>query len=153
MFSQVSWYLARPLSIRKLGTYLVLEPIFQDEAAARKHLEHLRWPKGAICPKCGKARNVKQLGEGCMGEGWYHCRSCRRKFTVRVGTVFGRSHIPLHKWLLAEELITLSFRHGQQPTASWLHKQLGITYRSARLLVDRWNLYVPNGGPLWWVAP
>jgi transposase-like protein len=88
-----------------------------------------------------------------MGEGWYHCRSCRRKFTIRVGTMFGRSHIPLHKWLLAQELINSAHRHGQQPTASWLHKQLGITYRSARLLVVRWNLYVPNAGPLWWVTP
>jgi len=88
-----------------------------------------------------------------MGEGWYHCGLCRRKFTVRVGTAFERSHIPLRKWLLAEHLINKNFADGQGTTAFQLHKRLQITYRSARLLVDRWNEYVPKGWPLWWAKP
>ena len=43
-----------------------------------------------------------------MSKGWYHCRECRKKFTVRVGTIFERSHIPLDKWLLGFHLMAAS---------------------------------------------
>lgn len=85
-----------------------------------------------------------------MGEGWYHCRSCRRKFTVRIGTIFEHSKIPLHKWLYA-----LMFWRTDSPSggASDLSRRLDITYRSARLMMDRIEEYRrPGGPPMFWAS-
>ena len=110
-------------------------PIFHDEDAARAHLEALRWPNGATCPFCGKVETVKALPtEGAMGAGWYHCRECRKKFTVRVGTLYERSKIALHKWVLATHLLTAS-KKGM--SAHQLHRMLGITYKSAWFMAHR----------------
>ncbi len=69
-------------------------------------LKRVRWPNGPVCPYCGQiGEKVKALGGKSMGPGWYHCGDCRKKFTVSVGTVYERSHILLHKWLLAFRLV------------------------------------------------
>ncbi len=81
-------------------------PIFTDKTKAREYLEAQRWPNGPYCPFCGQFETVKAPPpKGSMGKGWHHCRECRKKFTVRVGTIFERSHIPLHKWLLGFHLM------------------------------------------------
>ena len=69
-----------------------------------------------------------------MGPGWYHCGECRKKFTVRVGTVFERSHILLHKWLLGFRLYCASKKGF---SAHQLHRTLNITYRSAWFMAHR----------------
>jgi transposase-like protein len=112
----------------------LLNPIFNDETAARMHLESIRWPDGPICPYCGVADETKSLGGKSMGEGWYHCTACRRKYTVRVGTVYERSHIPLHKWVLATHLMAAS---KKGISAHQLHRMLGITYKSAWFMAHR----------------
>src|SRR5690349_19884383 len=89
-------------------TYDLDNPAFKDEEAARKWLEASRWPNGPVCPFCKKPDDVKPLGGKSMGAGWYHCAECREKFTVRVGTLYERSHIALHKWLLATHLLCAS---------------------------------------------
>jgi len=76
-------------------------PAYQDEDKARECIEASRWPDGPVCPFCNGQEGVKKLGGKSMGAGWYHCQPCREKFTVRVGTLYERSHIPLRKWLLA----------------------------------------------------
>jgi transposase-like protein len=70
--------------------------------------EAIRWPQGATCPKCGKVDTVAPLGGESMGPGWYWCSPCRFKFTVRVGSVLERSHIPLHKWMIGFRLYASS---------------------------------------------
>lgn len=112
----------------------LLNPIFNDETAARMHLEALRWPDGPVCPYCGVAEETKTLGGKSMGEGWYHCTACRQKYTVRVGTVYERSHIPLHKWVLATHLMAAS---KKGISAHQLHRMLGITYKSAWFMAHR----------------
>ena len=67
-------------------------PAFTDEDSARKVIEASRWPNGATCPHCGLSETVSKLGGKSMGPGWYHCRQCREKFTVRTGTLYERSH-------------------------------------------------------------
>jgi transposase-like protein len=110
-------------------------PIYHDEDAARKHLERLRWPDGTICPYCDQRDTVKPLPpKGSMGKGWYHCSDCRRKFTVRVGTVYERSHIPLHKWVYANHLL-VSSKKGM--SAHQLHRMLGVTYKTAWFMAHR----------------
>jgi transposase-like protein len=69
-----------------------------------------------------------------MGKGWYYCSDCQDKFTVRVGTLYERSHIPLHKWLLATHLI-VSSKKGM--SALQLSRMLGITYKSSWFMCHR----------------
>src|SRR6185312_2082771 len=109
-------------------------PAFTNEDKAREFLEASRWPEGPVCPHCGQMETVKALGGKSMGAGWYHCNDCREKFTVRVGTLYERSHIPLHKWLLATHLLTSS-KKGM--SAHQLHRMLGITYKSAWFMAHR----------------
>jgi transposase-like protein len=109
-------------------------PAYHDDDEARKFLENIRWPDGPFCPFCGSPDDVKALGGESMGPGWYHCAECRRKFTVRVGTVFERSHIQLHKWLLGFRMYASSKKGF---SAHQLHRTLGITYRSAWFMAHR----------------
>ena len=120
---------------------------FKNEDAARKMLEASRWPNGPVCPFCKSGERVEALGGKSMGKGWYHCNECREKFTVRVGTLYERSHIPLHKWLLATHLLTSS-KKGM--SAHQLHRMLGITYKSAWFMAHRIReaMKETNTGPM-----
>jgi transposase-like protein len=113
---------------------LLSDPAFHDEDAARAYLEEVRWPDGPFCPFCGALDTVKPLGGPSMGLGWYYCAACQDKFTVRVGSIFERSHIPLHKWLLAFRLMASS---KKGVSAHQIHRTLGITYKSAWFLMHR----------------
>jgi transposase-like protein len=109
-------------------------PAYTQEDEARQFIEAILWPEGAYCPFCGTSDHVKALGGQSMGPGWYHCGECRKKFTVRVGTVFERSHIPLNKWLLGFRLYAGSKKGF---SAHQLHRTLKITYRSAWFMAHR----------------
>src|ERR1700720_803762 len=99
-------------------------PAYTSEDTAREYIEGIRWPNGPYCPFCGSFESVKALGGQSMGPGWYHCGDCRKKFTVRVGTVFERSHILLHKWLLGFRMYASSKKGF---SAHQLHRTLNIT--------------------------
>ena len=126
-------------------------PLFTDEEAARKHFEAIRWPNGPVCPNCGEKERVNVFGGKSMGPGWYHCKACRRKFTATMGTLYERSHIPLHKWLLATHLMASS-KKGM--SAHQLYRMLGFgSYRTAWLMTHRIRegmrqLAPENTGPL-----
>ncbi len=109
-------------------------PAFTDEEKARQYLEASRWPDGPVCPFCGQMETVKRLNGKSMGPGWFHCSDCRDKFTVRVGTLYERSHIPLHKWLLATHLVSAS-KKGM--SSLQLSRMLGVTYKSAWFMAHR----------------
>jgi transposase-like protein len=109
-------------------------PIFNDENKARKHLETLRWPDRAYCPHCGEAENVHLLEGKSTRPGLYQCNSCLQAFTVTVGTVMERSHIPLQKWVLAFHLMNAS-KKGM--SAYQMHRMLGVTYKSAWFMCHR----------------
>jgi transposase-like protein len=110
-------------------------PAFTDEDKAREVIEASRWPNGVTCPHCGLYEFVKILGGKSMGPGWYHCTQCRDKFTVRTGTLYERSHIPLHKWLLATHLLTSS---KKGISAHQLFRMLGFgSYRTAWFMAHR----------------
>jgi transposase-like protein len=107
-------------------------PIFTDEAKAEAHMEADRWADGVFCPLCGSV-NVTKMG-GATQAGMFMCNGCRGKFTVRTGTIFERSHIPLHKWLLATHLMAAS-KKGM--SAMQLGRMLGISYKSAWFMCHR----------------
>jgi transposase-like protein len=108
-------------------------PIFHDEAKATAHMEVDRWPDGAYCPHCGSVNVTKMGGE--TQAGMFMCNSCRDKFTVRTGTIFERSHIPLHKWLLATHVMAAS---KKSVSALQLQRMLGLgSYRTAWFMCHR----------------
>jgi transposase-like protein len=114
-------------------------PIFHNEEKARKFLEAQRWADGVYCPFCGQTDTTKpypmKSKAGKAVKGWHHCRSCRKKFTVRVGTLYERSHIPLHKWLLATHLMSSS---KKGISALQLQRNLGLgSYKSAWFMAHR----------------
>ena len=113
---------------------LLSDPVYHDEEAARLYIQEARWPDGVYCPFCGVLDDIRPLGGESMGPGWFYCPACQDKFTVRVGSIFERSHIPLHKWLLAFRLMASS---KKGISAHQLHRTLGITYKSAWFLAHR----------------
>jgi transposase-like protein len=112
-------------------TNLLKNPIFKDEAKARKWLEARVWPNGPICPHCGNADpdKITKLEGDAHRVGLYQCNEpeCREQFTVTVGTVFERSKIPLTKWLAALFLLTAS---KKGISTHQIHRMLGISYKS-----------------------
>ena len=109
-------------------------PIFHDENAARGYLEQTRWPNGPFCPHCGEAENIRKLEGTSHRPGLYQCRSCREQFTITVGTLYERSKVPLHKWMLATHLMTSS-KKGY--SAHQLHRTIGVTYKTAWFMAHR----------------
>lgn len=134
--------------------------IYTNEDAAREHLEAIRWASGPVCPHCGGVDKIipirmyskpsKKNPERKEVKGWYHCGDCRDKFTVRTGTVYERSHVPLHKWVLATQLLCSS-KKGM--SAHQLHRMLGVTYKTAWFMSHRIRESMidstpgPMGGP------
>jgi transposase-like protein len=112
---------------------------FKTEAAARRYLEKQIWQGKRVCPFCGSENTVKWKTAG-----WYRCGDCegRKGFTIRVGTVFERSHIPLRKWLIAWYYITVD-RKGISSLV--LSKKLGITQKSAWFLESRIRFALGSG--------
>lgn len=120
-----------------MGTALFTEPRFNNDDAAREHLESIRWPNGPVCPHCGGTeRNSKITAKTEKGArpGLYFCGDCREQFTVTVGTVFERSKVPMHKWVLATHLICSS-KKGM--SAHQLHRTLSVTYKTAWFMAHR----------------
>ncbi len=111
----------------------VTKPRYKNERSARAYLEKVRWPDGAECPRCGEKRAHRIKGKSVRRGLWF-CGACRKQFTVTVGTLFERSKIPLHKWLLANHLICAS-KKGM--SAHQLHRMLGVTYKTAWFMAHR----------------
>jgi transposase-like protein len=125
----------------------ISDPKFHDKDAAREHLESLRWPDGAVCPRCGgceKIYAIKPNQDKKIRPGLYKCGDCRRQFTVTVGTLFEGSKMPLNKWLMAVHLMCAS---KKGISAHQLHRMLGITYKSAWFMAHRIREAMrPDGG-------
>ncbi|HJR55303.1 MAG TPA: IS1595 family transposase [Rhizomicrobium sp.] len=121
---------------------LLENPIFKDASKARAWLEALLWADGRACGYCGA---VDESTEIPTRPGFYQCNACRKQFTVQVGTVFERSHIPLNKWLFAAFLLTAS---KKGVSAHQMHRMLGITYKSAWFMMHRLReAMAPSGKP------
>jgi len=112
----------------------ITDKIYNDEDAAREHLEANLWPNGAVCPFCNGQRVTKLQGKSTRPGVW-KCKDCRKPFSVTVGTVFERSHIPLHKWVLASHLMGAS-KKGISAHQLW--RMLGFgSYKTAWFMAHR----------------
>ncbi len=107
--------------------------IYNDEDAARAHLEAQLWPHGPVCPHCN-SKNATALAGKAHRKGLYQCKDCRDQFSVTVDTVFERSKIPLHKWVLATHLMAAS-KKGM--SAKQIERMLGVTYKTAWFMMHR----------------
>src|SRR5271169_1662653 len=116
-------------------------PRFHDDTAARTYLEGLRWPDGPICPHCGVIDHAYPIKPA----GTFRCAepACRGNFTVTMNSPMERSHIALHKWVLAFHLLCSS---KKGISAHQLHRTLGITYRSAWFMTHRIRECMRSGG-------
>lgn len=107
---------------------------FHDEQAAYAFIEARVWVHGRRCPHCGFIGRSGPLSGQSTRVGTYKCYACRKPFTVKIGTIFEGSHIPLHIWLQAIFLLS----SAQEPIgANQLHRTLGISVKSAAFLLER----------------
>ena len=118
-------------SYRSGISLLQLTQLFPDEQAARVWFEAQRWPDGPVCPWCQSDTVATIRNEKPMP---YRCKSCRKHFSVRTGTVLARSHIPLQKWVFALYLYVTNLKGV---SSMRLHRDLGITQKSAWFMAHR----------------
>ena len=102
--------------------------LIPDAETARLYLEARLWPQGPRCPVCRSCERIT-----ARSRGFYRCNACKEDFTVRTGTIFERSHVPLHKWLAALAIV------AERPDiASYdLGEVLGLTQKTGWLMLKR----------------
>lgn len=125
----------------------ITAPRFANETNAREHLESLRWPDGPVCPHCCGFNATRLVGKAHRA-GLVQCNDCREQYTVTVGTLFERSKVPLHKWLLCNHLLCAS-KKGM--SAKQIERMLGVTYKTAWFMCHRIREAMKGGndeGPL-----
>jgi len=133
------------------SVFTQLRQAYADETKARELLESWRWPGGPVCPHCKnagekrisklEAQNASRSG---VREGVYFCGACRQQFTVTVGTVLERSHVPISKWMMALSLLGSS---RKSLSANQIHRMIGVTYKTAWFMCHRLRLAMtPNHG-------
>jgi transposase-like protein len=83
-------------------------PHFVNEESAFAYVEARLWPAGPVCPHCKGTERIGRLNGKTTRPGLYKCYACKKPFTVRIGTIFEDSHLPLHLWLQIIHLMCAS---------------------------------------------
>ncbi|MGH6955104.1 MAG: IS1595 family transposase [Caulobacteraceae bacterium] len=109
-------------------------PHFHNEEAAYAYVEARLWPNGPVCPHCGGVERVGKMGGKSTRIGAYKCYQCRKPFTVKVGTIFESSHVPMRHWLQAMFLMASS---KKGVSANQLYRTLGCTLKTAWFIEHR----------------
>src|SRR5687768_15037876 len=109
-------------------------PHFHSEQAAFAYVEERLWPTGPVCPHCGGFERIGKLNGKTTRPGLHKCYQCRKPFTVRMGTIFEDSKLPLNVWLQAIYLIAGS---KKGISSNQLHRILGVTLKTAWFLSHR----------------
>jgi len=113
---------------------ILSDPHFHNEEAAYEYVEARVWPEGRVCPHCGTVDESGALNGKSTRIGTYKCYACRKPFTVKVGTIFEKSHVPLRLWLQAIFLIASS---KKGISSNQLHRTLGVTLKTAWFMSHR----------------
>lgn len=116
--------------MKKYDSLFSLMETFPTEEACILHLEKLRWPAGIVCPLCGSTRKIHRIERGHI----FKCADCNKQFSVRKGTIFEESRLPLRKWFAAAWLITTN-RKGIASTQ--LAREIGVTQKTAWFMLGR----------------
>lgn len=126
------------------------EPHFHDEHAAIARLEKILWPNGPVCPHCENTDKIYQIKGKTARPGLRTCGACRKQFTVKIGTIFEDSHVPVHKWWQAIHLLASS---KKGISSHQLHRTLKVAYKTAWFMSHRireamrTGSLAPMGGP------
>jgi transposase-like protein len=109
-------------------------PHLNNEEAAYAYVEARLWRHGPVCPRCSGLDRITKLKGKSTRIGVYKCNACRKPFTVKVGTVFESSHVPMQVWLQA---ITLMVGSKKGISSNQLHRMLGVTLKTAWFMSHR----------------
>ena len=118
-------------------------PHFHNEEAAYAYVEERLWPQGAVCPHCGGMERVGKLKGKTTRAGLWKCYECRKPFTVKLGTIFEDSKVPMRLWLQAMYLIAGS---KKGISSNQLHRILGVTLKTAWFMSHRIREAMRTGG-------
>jgi transposase-like protein len=125
---------------------------FQNEDDAFAYVEARLWPNGPVCHHCGNAdaKRIKKMEGKTTRKGLYKCNECRKPFTVRMGTIFESSHLPLHLWLQVIHLMCaskkgISTRQIQRMLQCSMKTAWHLTHRIREAM--RAGELAPMGGP------
>lgn len=110
------------------------QPRFRNEAAAYTYVEAIVWEDGRFCPHCGVVGKSGALNGKSTRIGTYKCYACRKPFTVKVGTIFEKSHIPMHIWLQAMHLLCSSKKGF---SANQFCRVLGVDFKTGWFIGHR----------------
>jgi transposase-like protein/IS1 family transposase len=115
--------------IKQFASLIEMVRAFPDEQSCIDHLRALRWQDGAFCPYCGSER-VYDFSDGRT----HKCADCRQRFSIKVGTIFEDSKVPLQKWFMA---IYLATSHKKGIASTQLARDIGVTQKTAWFMVHR----------------
>jgi transposase-like protein len=107
---------------------------FANEDAAIAYVEARLWPNGPVCPHCGTVGEASRSKGKTTRRGLWNCRACRKPFTVKIGTVFESSHVPLHIWL---QVIYLFCSSKKGFATRQIQRTLGCSMKTAWFLGHR----------------
>src|SRR5579864_3946052 len=110
------------------------EPRFRNEIAAYAYVEAIVWPNGRVCPHCGVVDRSGALKGKTTRVGTYKCYACRKPFTVKIGTIFEKSHVPMHIWLQAMHLMCSSKKGF---SANQFCRVLGVDFKTGWFIGHR----------------
>lgn len=103
---------------------------FPDEKACRDYLANSRWGDQPQCPHCGHMAKIYRINDGKL----YKCAKCMKQFTVRVGTIFEDSALPLQKWFMAIYILTA---HRKGISSCQLARDIEVTQKTAWFMLHR----------------
>lgn len=115
--------------IKNFNSILELASHYNTDLKCRKYLEEIMWDNKPVCPHCGN-EEICSFSDGRR----FKCKTCKKQFTVTVGTIFEGSHIPLQKWFMGIYLLT---HHSKGISSLQLSKDLAITQKSAWYMAHR----------------
>jgi len=121
--------MAQEPSLKHFDTLIQLTAAIPDEQTAIDHFTAIRWADGAYCPHCGSTK-VYHFSD----KRTHKCGDCRKRFSIKVGTIFEDTKIGLRTWLLAIWLIT---NHKKGIASTTLATDLGVTQKTAWFMLHR----------------
>jgi transposase-like protein len=115
--------------LKQFNTLIQVVTAFPDEQSAIDHFTGIRWKNGAYCPYCGSTKVYHFTDKRT-----HKCGDCRKRFSIKVGTIFEDSKIELRKWLLAIWLIT---SHKKGVASTTLARDIDVTQKTAWFMLHR----------------
>ncbi len=116
--------------IQEFNSLIDMLKVFSNEQKCIDHFSAIRWINGIYCPHCQSRRKIYKFSDSRR----YKCADCRKQFTVRVGTIFEDSKLPLQKWFMALYLVT---SHKKGISSIQLAKDIDVTQKTAWFVLQR----------------